>query len=131
MEIVDIEKLLDIVRDAGISELSVSVNSPEPTTVRLRKPLAVKRAAKKPKTARIAEPVSDELFITAPMVGIFHAVQEMAGSTIRLGQVIGSIESMKLMNDVVSDHEGVVVEMLVDDGTPVEYGQHLLRLGKG
>ena len=50
------------------------------------------------------------------------------GDSIRPGQVVGAIESMKLMNDVRSDAGGVVKNVLVDDGVPVEYGQALFIL---
>ena len=63
------------------------------------------------------------------MVGIFHTVD---GTSCRLnvtaGQVVGAIESMKLLNDVVSQLTGPVVEVLVEDGTPVEYGQPLCKV---
>ena len=44
----------------------------------------------------------------------------------KAGQVVGAIESMKLLNDVVSDVTGVVIGTMVEDGTPVEYGEPLV-----
>jgi biotin carboxyl carrier protein len=73
------------------------------------------------------------ILLTAPMVGVFHhpAQPIRYGGLIVSGQVVGSIESMKLMNDVVADQGGQVIEVLIEDGTPVEYGQPLFRLSEG
>lgn len=70
--------------------------------------------------------------ITAPMVGIFHVIDgiKSRGISVKKGQVVGAIESMKLMNEVVSRDDGEVEEILVEDGTPVEYGQVLFRLSE-
>lgn len=73
--------------------------------------------------------------ITAPMVGTFYgklapdsrAFVEV-GDTVRVGQVVCIVEAMKLMNEIQSDADGIVSEVLVEDGQPVEYGQPLFRL---
>jgi len=68
--------------------------------------------------------------LLAPMVGIFHHADPPLPYTaaVRPGQVIGYIESMKLMNDVVAEESGRVTDVLVEDGAPVDYGQPLFRL---
>jgi len=68
--------------------------------------------------------------LLAPMVGIFHHADPPLpyAAAVRSGQVIGYIESMKLMNDVVAEESGRVTDVLVEDGAPVEYGQALFRL---
>lgn len=68
--------------------------------------------------------------LLAPMVGIFHhaAPPLPYAADVRPGQVIGYIESMKLMNDVVAEQSGRVTDVLVEDGAPVDYGQPLFRL---
>ena len=70
--------------------------------------------------------------IRSPLVGIFHAAktqegeaQVAIGSHIDEGQILGAIEAMKLMNDVVAACSGTVAEVLVKDGDLVEYGQPL------
>nr|MDQ2688378.1 biotin/lipoyl-binding protein [Armatimonadota bacterium] len=79
-------------------------------------------------------PVSPEetepILLTAPMVGLFHHLSQPVryGGLITPGEVVGSIESMKLMTDVPAQQGGRVVEVLVEDGGPVEYGQALFRL---
>ena len=66
------------------------------------------------------------------MVGVYHIADAPVkiGSRVTAGQVVGTIESMKLLNDVVSNLTGVVVRVDVDDGMPVEYGQALYAIGE-
>ena len=78
---------------------------------------------------------SDLLEVTAPMVGTFYrapALGEPAfvevGSRINVGQTVCILEAMKLMNELESEVGGEVVEILVDNGTPVEFGQVLMRV---
>lgn len=73
--------------------------------------------------------------IEAPLVGTFyHAPSEGAdpfvsvGDRVKKGQVIGIIEAMKLMNEVQSEVEGTVEEILVPNETLVEFGQKLIRV---
>ena len=139
MDLHEIEQLVSIVRDARVSELTVSVGG---STVKLRKPLTPAPAPKPRPKAKVEAPrpetnpaqsVPDETFITAPMVGIFHSIDGICaiGSPVRPGQVMGVIESMKLMNDVISDQDGVIAEILIEDDMPVEFGQKLFRIGNG
>lgn len=71
--------------------------------------------------------------VLSPMVGVFyHAPSPGAktlvavGSRVERGQAIGIIEAMKVMNEVASDAAGIVAEILVPDGQPVEYEQPLI-----
>lgn len=139
MDIVDIEQLVSIIRDARISELVVETGDEQRTKIRLRKPLpSTPRAeASSTKTAATssapAKPTVDAgMYITAPMVGIFHGMETLScvGAPIRTGRAVGSIESLKLMNDIIAEHDGVIAEVLVEDGMPVMYGQNLFRIAK-
>ena len=80
---------------------------------------------------------SDLLDITSPMVGTFYRASAPGedpfveiGSSISVGQTICILEAMKLMNEIESEYNGVVVEVLVDNFTPVEFGQVLMRVRK-
>jgi biotin carboxyl carrier protein len=77
----------------------------------------------------IPEP-TDRTRITARMVGIFRAATPrlQVGSEVEAGQVVGAIESMKILNPLVSEVQGRVVAAPVEDGQPVEYGQPLLEI---
>lgn len=74
--------------------------------------------------------------INASMVGTFFLQDEKeltnpiieVGSTVNKGDVIGYIEAMKVLNEVVSDVEGTVSEIVVDHGTQVEYNQTLIKV---
>ena len=81
---------------------------------------------------------ADLVDVTAPMVGTFYrapAPGEAAfveiGNRISAGQTICILEAMKLMNELEAELSGEVVEILVDNGTPVEFGQVLMRVKPG
>jgi len=73
--------------------------------------------------------------VRAPMVGTFYRAPEPgaapfveAGDLVAPGQVVGIVEAMKLMNEVVAERAGQVSEVLVRDGEPVEFDQPLIAL---
>ena len=78
---------------------------------------------------------SDLLEITAPMVGTFYRAPAPGeapfievGNRIEVGQTVCILEAMKLMNELEAEVSGEVVEILMDNGTPVEFGQVLMRV---
>ena len=78
---------------------------------------------------------SDLTEITSPMVGTFYRASAPGedpfveiGSLISVGQTICILEAMKLMNEIESEYNAEVVEILVENGTPVEFGQVLMRV---
>ncbi|SCG42219.1 acetyl-CoA carboxylase biotin carboxyl carrier protein [Micromonospora coxensis] len=78
---------------------------------------------------------SGRIEVRSPIVGTFYRAPEpgaapfvRVGDTVRPGQVVGIVEAMKLMNEVTAERAGRVVEILVDDGRPVEYDQPLVAL---
>jgi biotin carboxyl carrier protein len=78
-------------------------------------------------------PRSGSFVITAPVVGVFRRNAGGSGEPIldqgdavTAGEVVGAVEAMGMLNRVQSERAGVVEEMLVRDGQPVEYGQPLL-----
>ena len=84
----------------------------------------------------IAPPgLSDLTEITSPMVGTFYRAAAPGedpfvelGSKIKIGQTICILEAMKLMNEIESEYNAEIVEILVENGTPVEFGQVLMRV---
>jgi acetyl-CoA carboxylase biotin carboxyl carrier protein len=77
------------------------------------------------------------VFVTSPFVGTFYrspspdAPQFVElGSTIREGQALCIVEAMKLMNEIEADCSGTIVEILVENGKPVEFGQKLFKVRK-
>jgi acetyl-CoA carboxylase biotin carboxyl carrier protein len=75
------------------------------------------------------------LEVKSPMVGTFYKSPEpgakayvAVGDRVSKGQIVCIIEAMKIMNEIESDHSGVVREILVQDAQPVEYGQVLFKI---
>ena len=73
--------------------------------------------------------------IKSPLVGTFYVAPAedadpfvAVGDTVKKGQTIAIVEAMKLMNDIESDFDGVIQEVLVSNGEVVEYGQPLFRV---
>jgi len=79
------------------------------------------------------EPVSDkenEKSILSPMPGVFYSSQSPdkppyveVGDTVKAGQVLCIIESMKIMNEIESEHNGIIKEIIVNNSDPVEFNQ--------
>lgn len=73
--------------------------------------------------------------VTSPLVGTFYAAPSQdlppyvqVGDKVKKGQVLAIVEAMKLMNEIESDFDGEIVEIYVENGQPVEYGQKLFRI---
>ena len=89
-----------------------------------------------PETPQVAPPGRSDLTeITAPMVGTFYRASAPGedpfvevGNNIKVGQTICILEAMKLMNEIESEFNAEIVEILVENGTPVEFGQVLMRV---
>jgi acetyl-CoA carboxylase biotin carboxyl carrier protein len=85
----------------------------------------------------VEAPSDNGAMITSPFVGTFYrspspeaASFVEVGQTIRKGQVVCIVEAMKLMNEIESDLDGKVLDVLVKNGAHVEYGQPLFRIEK-
>lgn len=101
--------------------------APSPAPAQSADPVAAAPAA--------AEPASNLIDITSPMVGTFYRAPAPeapayveVGSTVHKGQTLCILEAMKLMNELESEVDGVVREILVENADPVEYGQVLFRI---
>ncbi|MGC2401773.1 MAG: acetyl-CoA carboxylase biotin carboxyl carrier protein [Acidobacteriaceae bacterium] len=89
-----------------------------------------------PSPAKVEEPAEETLHIVkSPIVGTFYESSSPGaspfvriGDQIEVGQVLCIVEAMKLMNEIESDAAGEVVQRLVTNGQPVEYGQRLFAL---
>ena len=81
------------------------------------------------------EPVAGDKIVTAPIVGTFYRASApdqppfvKVGDTIAKGDVVCIIEAMKFMNEVISEVDGTITEILVEDAQFVEFGQELFRV---
>ncbi|HHY58458.1 MAG TPA: acetyl-CoA carboxylase biotin carboxyl carrier protein subunit [Chloroflexi bacterium] len=85
-------------------------------------------AAPLPRRTSAPAPESDEEVIVAPLPGDIIVVAVQPGESVESGQLLCTLESMKMNNPVRSPRAGVVVEVLVDVGDHVNYGQPMVRL---
>jgi acetyl-CoA carboxylase biotin carboxyl carrier protein len=137
-----IKKLIELVEASGISELEVR-NGEE--SIRIVRPLApaqsaaagTSRRGTSPNESTVARAArSDAGFIVrAPLTGTFYHAPApgerpfvRVGQSVAVGDVLCIIESMKMMNQIEAEHAGRVVEVLADDGVPVETGAPLFRI---
>jgi len=86
---------------------------------------------------KVEKPVETGVLITSPFVGTFYRAPAPeappfvdAGQTVRKGQVVCIVEAMKLMNEIESESDGKILDILVKNAEHVEYGQPLFRLEK-
>lgn len=142
-----IQKLADLVVDKNLGEITVQ-NGDSTITIKGKKvaaqtvveslpvaaaPLPAAPAAAPAPETKAAAPAGK--FVKAPIVGTFYAASApdqppfvKVGDQIKKGDVLFIIESMKLMNEVQSEIEGTVAEILVGNGEAVEYDQPILRV---
>lgn len=78
---------------------------------------------------------ADGSIVESPLVGTFYTAPSeespafvSVGDTVKKGQTLAIVEAMKLMNEIESDYDGTVTEILAENGQPVEYGQPLFRI---
>ena len=89
-----------------------------------------------PEPPQVAPPGRSDLTeITSPMVGTFYRAAAPGeepfvevGNNVKVGKTICILEAMKLMNEIESEFNAEIVEILVENGTPVEFGQVLMRV---
>jgi len=131
-----VQSLASVMRQSSITELDLDLGD---VSVRLRRPMAEYEAGEtrlEHQSLASSEPGPPEILITAPMIGTFYAAATPGaqpfvaeGDEVYVGQTIGIIEAMKIMNEIAADRAGVVEAILVGNGQPVEYGSPLMRLG--
>lgn len=147
MDIKKIKAIVDLIKESGIAELEISegedklrvscVSSVAPPvhyapTSAPQMTLSAAPTATPTTVVEIDNTPAAGTTIDSPMVGTFYrsasptsAQFVEVGQEVKVGQVLCIIEAMKLMNQIESDKAGVVKEILVKDGSPVEYGQPL------
>lgn len=96
---------------------------------------SVPEAKEEAAEAEIRTSDADGKIVKSPLVGTFYAAPAedaqpyvSVGDTVKKGQVLAIVEAMKLMNEIESDFDGTIAEILVENGQGVEYGQPLFRI---
>ncbi len=155
MDLKEIRKVVQLVETAGISSLSIEQDGfkievkkelgfavPQPTLAVVSPPAhhppvisAGPVAAKNTEAPSATD--TDLVTVKSPMVGTFYETPNpdaspyvKVGDRIQAGQVICIVEAMKLFNEIESEHSGIIEKRLVENGTPVEYGQELYLVRK-
>jgi acetyl-CoA carboxylase biotin carboxyl carrier protein len=145
MDLRKLKKLIDLVEESGITELEITEGEEkvrisravpqtcQPITYAPSPMLAHAPDSISTTTAMAAEPaVETGHIVKSPMVGTFYrspnpnakAFVEV-GQSVAVGEALCIIEAMKLLNEIESDHSGVIKAILVENGQPVEYGEPL------
>ena len=153
MDLRKLKTLIDLVAESGISELEVTEGESKVKIVKgapagqnqmvmMQAPYAsaapnaaatVTHAAE-PTPAAPAEPAGH--VVKSPMVGTFYRSSAPGsapfveiGSSVKQGETVCIIEAMKLLNEIETDAAGVIKQILVENGQPVEFGQPLFIIG--
>lgn len=140
-----IEKLAEIIEAKGLTEISLEDGN-QAITVR-RELFAGTPVVAAPQAAPVAQPqqaaaqtapkpeVKKGQPVTSPMVGTFYKAPSPdakpfveVGQTVSKGDVVCIVEAMKLMNEIETEVSGKVIEICVEDGQPVEFGQVLMYI---
>lgn len=97
--------------------------------------VTAKEAAGKSTAAEDHSEAEEGVFVTSPLVGTFYTAPAedaepfvKVGDTVKKGQVVAIVEAMKLMNEIESEVDGVIAEVLVKNGEMVDYGKPLFRV---
>lgn len=143
MNVKEIKTLVGIMEDSSLTALEIEVPDLKLRLERsagtgsvaevLQPPVYSVPAAAEPQAAARENAFYKE--IKAPMVGVFYTSSApeaepyvTKGSQVKKGDVVCIIEAMKLMNEIAAEEEGQIVEVCVQNGQIVEYGQTLFKL---
>ncbi len=150
MQIEEIKSIVRMMREYELTEFKIEADgcnlsisrataaAAGPVVIAAPSPAAIPAAAPAPSApAPAAAPAPEELdSIDSPLVGTFYRAASPeskpfveVGDRVSADTVVGIIEAMKVMNEVKAEKSGVIKEVLVDNGDPVEYGQKLFVIG--
>ena len=149
MDLKDIKAIIDLMKKNSISEFELEkqdfkiklkrggftpVAGEEPAQI-IYAPVHGGPAGLPPVPAAAPAPVSNEIEIKSPMIGTFYRAPspESApyvdiGSEVGPETVVSIIEAMKVMNEIKSEVRGVITQVLIENGKPVEFGQPLFKV---
>ena len=138
MNLDEIKALIDLLKDTDISEIQIEKEGIKLKLRREKLLSSLEIVEKRPEQEVEPREEIEEtglITVTSPIVGTFYRAASPdaepfveVGSRIKKGQVLCIIEAMKLMNEIESEVEGVVVRILVENGQPVEYGEPLFLI---
>lgn len=135
----EMEHLVQLIETVSRSGLSLFEYEDGGLKIRMEQPrepqAAAQASAALPTEEQAAEAEAGDHVITCPLVGIFYVAPEenaapyvKVGERVKKGQTLAIVEAMKLMNEIESEYDGVVTEILAQNGKAVEFGQPLFRI---
>lgn len=135
MENKKIESLIQLFEKSQLTVLEIEDNKGR---VRLERQLTnpvINMNHSIPQSIQTVESEPQGALIESPLVGIFYAASAegkpayvKVGDSVKSGDILCVIEAMKTMNEIRSDREGVIAEILVKNGDSIEYHQPLFRI---
>ncbi len=149
MDIKEIKQIVDLMKRSDLTEFSVEEEQfklrikrateiqAQPQVVSYAAPAPASPAPAAPQATESPAPVAEDksTYITSPMVGTFYSAPSpespefaKVGDSVKEDSVVCIIEAMKIMNEIQAEASGKIVEILVENGQPVEFGQKLFRL---
>jgi len=140
MELEDLKELIEYLKETDITEISIEKDGIKVKIKRekILSPMDIsvqKLGSLHEKVTRETEEETRVITVTSPIVGTFFRAPSPeadpfveTGSKVKKGQVLCIVEAMKLMNEIESEVDGVVIKILVDNGQPVEYGEPLFLI---
>jgi acetyl-CoA carboxylase biotin carboxyl carrier protein len=149
MDLRKLKTLVDLVSESNISELEITeaegkvriVKTPPAMAQQapvqyITSPMAAPQVTPVAYATGVAEPAAPSgKLVKSPMVGTFYRSSAPGskpfvevGDTVKQGQAVCIVEAMKILNEIESDIDGVVKEILAENGQAVEYGQPLFVL---
>jgi acetyl-CoA carboxylase biotin carboxyl carrier protein len=137
LEVTEGESKVRIVKSSATPQGPVMMMQPQAVTHTIPAPApAAAPAASAPAPAAAAPAEPQGQIVKSPMVGTFYRASSPGsapfvdvGSSVKAGDTLCIIEAMKLLNEIDSEFTGVVKQILVENGQPVEFGQPLFVIG--
>jgi acetyl-CoA carboxylase biotin carboxyl carrier protein len=139
------EKIKQLMDDMGNSKLSeINIDFPDGTKISMKKDEKQEKSINKISELIVDNDNSSKIeeitqvqertgnIVKSPMVGTFYSKPSPTsdsyveiGKKVKKGDTLCIIEAMKLMNEIESEYSGIIKEILIEDGSPVEYGTEL------
>ena len=146
MDLKLVKKIIDLIAASDVNEVAIEEGDfkikvkkqSETSQISYTQPMIAQAVTQNTESSITAGPTTTPSnTIEAPIVGTFYQAPSpdsdpfvKVGDKVQSGQTLCIIEAMKIMNEIESDCSGTITEILVSDGTPVEFGQPLFSISK-
>jgi acetyl-CoA carboxylase biotin carboxyl carrier protein len=141
MELEDLKELIELLKESDITELQLEKDGSKVKIKREKILSPIGMSVQKPHVyeEKVVAETEDEtqrlVTVTSPIVGTFYRAPSPeaqpfveVGQRVNKGSILCIVEAMKLMNEIESDMDGIIVKILVENSQPVEYGEPLFLI---